>query len=327
MLQLLFQQAQHDIEYKASIFWQAFLQHAFPLHENYIVGCEQAPDRQASRARVDIVVLRYDPSHDTLSSMMIIEAKRQGTPQLTQLEAQALGYALAAIDAENLEAIYVMTTWGTTFRLWMVDRNYRELYPLHGNNPSGFREDYIDVDSQESSRELKKAIKFIKGRPPIRHPDVVPSQAWMHPPGTVFGQASLGAFSPHVPLDDDPGTSAEASNTYRLQTPEAGPSRPPQGQHQASHVPDVEMEEEDIAGQSAGASAGGTEGKPWREVRITVVQHSTKKDEWVFKNTRGRTTRTSRIEWVSMPLPDGRLGWTYEADHHRYYTRQNLRNP
>lgn len=325
VLQLLCEQAQHDIEYKASLFWQAFLQHAFPLGENYIVGCEQAPDRQASRARADIVVLRYDPSHHTLSSMIIMEAKRQGTPQLKELETQARRGALAAIEEEKLTAIYAMTTWGTRFRLWVVDYGNRNLVPLHGYDSRGSREDYIDVRSPKSG-VLNQAIKFIKGEPPIRNPSIVPSQIGLQP--AVFGQASLGAFSPSGRFDADPATSAEVSNTYGFQTTEAGPSRPSQGQHQASHIPDAETEEADVVGPSAGTSAGGTKANPWKEVQISVFSHALRNDEWGFQDAHGHAVVTKRTDWKERKHVDGQRVWAFKrkGGDMRYFTRQNLLN-
>lgn len=149
MQRLALEEAQHDIEYKASRFWQIYLQGAFPQHENFAVVCEQAADQRDSRKRVDITVLRYDPAHHTFSAMLFTEAKHQGTAEIKAVEKQALRAANEAIDAFSLRAVYAMTVWGLHFRMWYVDNQSRVLQPLHGASDTiGTRDDYLYVDSE-----------------------------------------------------------------------------------------------------------------------------------------------------------------------------------
>jgi hypothetical protein len=117
VLRKLLEDASQDIEYKASAFWQIFLQRAFH-DDDFIVVCEYSPDE--SRRRVDIVVKRYDADHHNLTAMIFVEVKRKGG-SIKTCEEQALDAALRAIDGYNLQAVYAMTARGLSFRCWIVD--------------------------------------------------------------------------------------------------------------------------------------------------------------------------------------------------------------
>lgn len=113
VLRKLLEEASHDIEYRASAFWQIFLQRAFRDDDNYIVVCEYPPDD--SKRRVDIVIKHYNANHHNFTAMIYTEVKRP-SGSLRDCEDQALDAALKAIDSDNLRAVYAMTTKGLLFR-------------------------------------------------------------------------------------------------------------------------------------------------------------------------------------------------------------------
>lgn len=83
-------------------------------------------------------------------------------------------------------------------------------------------------------------------------------------------------------------------------------------------------EEEDVASPSA----RGTHRKSWKEVQVSVIPYNTSKDEWVFKDAMGRTTKTRRTEWELRQYVDGSHVWVWKgASNHRYFTCQRLLNP
>lgn len=138
---------------------------------------------------------------------------------------------------------------------------------------------------------------------------------------SVFGQISPG---PAYGMDTNagPATPREASKALApsgdFEGMEAGPSSQSQPQHQTIHIPDVEM------GEADNSSPAG--GKPWREVRVTVIPHSISKDEWLFLDAKRRQHATKRTEWVRDTV-GGRRVWVLETRSHAYYTYQRLSNP
>lgn len=67
------------------------------------------------------------------------------------------------------------------------------------------------------------------------------------------------------------------------------------GQSQAAQTTQAYVAEmEDVVGDDPSPSAGA---RPWKEVRIEVVEHYTTKDEWIFIGANNRTVRTRRTEW------------------------------
>lgn len=63
----------------------------------------------------------------------------------------------------------------------------------------------------------------------------------------------------------------------------------------------------------------------WVEVKITVIPHSTSKDEWVFKDVRGSQKKVPRNEWEHTSV-NGKGAWFWKRGHHYYYSHQKLRN-
>lgn len=160
-------------EYPAAAFWQVVLQRAFNEPEVYSVTSESSPD--GTLRRVDMVVMRYDANHDTLSALLWIECKRP-SGDVREVERQALDAAERCIQKDNLMWIWAMTTVGVSFRMWFVNARFRKLDPMHGTAAVADRSQYIDADSPAASI-FPVAIQHIKNGLPLRAAPVVPSQS------------------------------------------------------------------------------------------------------------------------------------------------------
>lgn len=309
VLQLLLQQAlQHDIEYKASLFWQIFLQFSFPLDENFIVGCEQAPDRQDSRTRVDIVVLYFDLVMNTLISVLFVEVKRRGTAELRNVENQVLKAALEALDSDPTQEVFAMTAWGLCFRLWRVDKKSRQLVALHGQQRLASRSNYIYVDSPEAE-VLPTTITQIKHYIRTRFAAAVPSQEDIAPVIFTKGPPVESADSEAMVWNIDDVAEAGTSNAW---------------QAQQQQMTDVQFQNADIAGPSTTKA----QVKPRLEVKVHVIHHDFQKDEWEFRDELKNKIRTKRTDWKLQQVGNGgQRGWVLVRNDCTYFTFQKLSNP
>ncbi|KAL3587703.1 hypothetical protein FPOAC2_13601 [Fusarium poae] len=143
--------ASHNIEATASAFWQAYLNRNFPRPWQLL--CEQGPDD--TRRRVDMKVIFYNDENRTLSPILLIEVKRKKGSR-TEVEEQGLDAADKAIDNYNLTGMYVITAIGLTYRAWYVNRQDRELEPLHGSQDA--RWEYLHVGHQHGISNLEATI-------------------------------------------------------------------------------------------------------------------------------------------------------------------------
>lgn len=114
LLRKHFEEAERNIEYTSSAFWQAYFQRAFPEMDTYSVTAESSPD--GSRRRADMVMKKYDHDHHTFTALLWIECKRP-TGSIREVETQALDAALRCIGADNLLWIYAVTTVASRFAL------------------------------------------------------------------------------------------------------------------------------------------------------------------------------------------------------------------
>ncbi|RSL91309.1 hypothetical protein CDV31_015481 [Fusarium ambrosium] len=96
-------------EHKSVKFWSLWLQYEGFPERDWLVTTEQPPDGSESRRRVDIVIDKYDPNEDTLSSVVWVEAKKPGGDYNT-VYLQGLDAGQRAIDYEGLYGVYVVTT-------------------------------------------------------------------------------------------------------------------------------------------------------------------------------------------------------------------------
>lgn len=116
-----------DIEYKSSAFWQGLLQMYYRVEEDYLPLCEQSPD--GGRSRVDITIVRYDAEYHEIVICKVVEAKRIGGNSPKAAEVDVLASAMKVLEYTDTQFLYAMSTWGTKFRLWLVDKSDGKLHP------------------------------------------------------------------------------------------------------------------------------------------------------------------------------------------------------
>lgn len=159
ILRKLYEEAEEDIKYKSSEFWQAYFCHAFSETGTYSVTFASSPN--------EIVVRKYNENHGNLSALHWIECQSP-TSSLAEVETQALDAAQRCIKADGLMFIYVTTTVGVSFRSWIVQDGDSVLEPLHGTAVTADRSQYIGADT-EFAHELTRTINLVKnGRLPGR---------------------------------------------------------------------------------------------------------------------------------------------------------------
>lgn len=161
-----------DIEYTCSGLFQLIAQNEFPQDLDYLVRCEQSPDKR-NRDRVDIVVSYVTDSVQGMvaPTLLFIEVKRKGsgTSQIEGIETQAAKDARAYLNRFGLDGIYVMTAWGTKARVWWAYQKDRRrddtvtLSPMFGKNQLKSKHSYVDVADEIHAWHLSYAFALIRG--------------------------------------------------------------------------------------------------------------------------------------------------------------------
>ncbi|KAI0433508.1 hypothetical protein F5Y09DRAFT_298596 [Xylaria sp. FL1042] len=291
VLRKLLEEADRDIEYRASAFWQIFLQRAFQDDMNFIVVCEYPPDE--SRRRVDIVIKHYNADHHNFTAMIYVEVKRK-RGSLQTCEEQALDAALKAIDGYGLQAVYAMTTQGLLFRVWIVHHERRVLEPLHGDRRRADRNQYIHVDS-DMGEELLEVLALIKSEPPLRRAPILPSQA--------LKQESEDA-------------SEEDRSENQQQNDQQQDDQQQDDQQQYSQAMEVESHqaESEPSGQEAPSV------QVWTKVDIRTIYHMSRGNEYMFDTGKGKIS-TGKNDWNSTSYRR-KQAWYYYHEGVYYYTRE-----
>ncbi|EEU36051.1 uncharacterized protein NECHADRAFT_102079 [Fusarium vanettenii 77-13-4] len=297
--------AQHDIEYKSSAAWQAYLNRMFPRPWQLL--CEQAPDDE-SRRRVDFKIILYDQDNDTISPVAIGEVKRPGG-SIREVEKQGLEVAMRAINSHCLSGIYVLTVWGLKFRAWYATSSEQSLMPLFGSAPRD-KNEYIDMTSPSGVFELERTIHLIKDEPPLRQAPVVPSQqdemGQMIEAGTFYSEEGGSQVNPMYPWGQQPSVDYQTTQIPRME-PSAGhprdaaswmPSQEPYPQEDMSiDDPEEANEGSGAEGNSGGKGKEKRSTKERREVKVELVKHRMSKDEYVFRGADGSKRTTQRSDW------------------------------
>ncbi|KJR82111.1 uncharacterized protein SPSK_03547 [Sporothrix schenckii 1099-18] len=204
VLSKLYDEAYGNEEYKASAFWQVFLQANF--HEDlYFVVCESAPASN-SRRRVDTIIRRYDPDHHTLNSLLFIDSKHSHGSRL-EADEQVLGAARLAFESDLLASIYVMTTIGDGI-------------PRRGSYNA---DNYVDAKSHLAV-DLWTAISYMKACPPLGEAPVLLSNA----PLPNSGIEQYGAYDDGEAADIDDQTNPTDLGEPSTENP-GGPSTGQEG--------------------------------------------------------------------------------------------------
>ncbi|KAI0520871.1 hypothetical protein F5B22DRAFT_55083 [Xylaria bambusicola] len=275
ILRYFYEDAQTDIEYKSSEFWQHYLKQEFADTRTYAVTCEVSPD--GSRRRVDMVVKRYDANHHTMSALLWVECKRPGG-SLREVEEQALDAAKRCVEADNLAFIYTMTTVGVSFRVWFYEEGRSGLVPFHGESTFADGSQYVDADS-DNAWVLPRCLDMVKTETPLRNAPTLPSQ-------------SLADLQAAQEAQEDLGASQQPDVQSDYYTGEASSSSQP---HKASLTP----MDDPLAGNT-------------QEVRVDVRRevHTFHPDKYIFKDIRGRTRVTVKKDWAQIKF-DKKKVWVH----------------
>lgn len=84
-----------------------------------------------------------------MTSLLLVLYKRPGE-DLREVEEQAFDAAKRCVQSENLLFIYVMTTVGVSFRVWVYEKGGDGLAPCHGEATEGDWTQYVDADSERA---------------------------------------------------------------------------------------------------------------------------------------------------------------------------------
>jgi hypothetical protein len=157
-LRLLYNDCQNQPDYKVLRFWMGYLCQEFP-QLSYCVSGGYA--LVGSSSRIDLGVERFNPEHGSLNHLLYMAMERpdQG---LDRVEEKVLDAAGDCFEERDITRLYILTASGTSFRLWAVDKDVKQLTPLHGTDIRGDKSQYVDADSSESLL-LPNLISQIKG--------------------------------------------------------------------------------------------------------------------------------------------------------------------
>ncbi|KAL2018112.1 hypothetical protein VTK56DRAFT_1242 [Thermocarpiscus australiensis] len=291
----------HDIEFTASAVWQALLQKSFPLQDGYTTLCEQCPDDD-DRSRIDQIVFQL--GHNTLLVKLCMgESKRRGTgsAHIVGAETQAFNGAGRAINRDGLAFMYAVTTWGTHFRLWRLDSDQPALQPMDGgSNTRGDRGSYLDVGKPENRALFDRFVRWVKG---------LDDHSQEHPQDASWHEQTPG-------LPSERGAQYPQPQFYGTEVHQ-GPS------YWSGDVPAAPAEQFEGYGYEEGEPSTRTSGgNPRVEVKVTVVKHTLRPDNWLFK-IRNETRRTDKSQWKK-EKHNGEDVWVYHGKKTPYFTRQSL---
>jgi hypothetical protein len=302
LLRKHYEEAEQNIEYTSSAFWQAYLQRAFHEVDTYSVTAESSPD--GSRRRVDMVVKKYDPDHHTFTALLWVEFKRP-TGSVLEVETQALDAALRCIAADNLLWIYAITTVGVSFRTWLVERDTTALQPMHGTAVRADRQQYINADT-DGAYELTKTINLVKTQTPLRQVPVVPSQSAEDFPMTSYEEQNSGqqeSYYVATEVADSSGSRAyEEENTEQQGSSSYVAVEPPY------NVGTVD-------------NADRRRARDYVEVSVTRIPHTLRADEYVFMDSRSHRKVTTKDEWKQIQY-NGDWMWAFEGRRTTYLSRR-----
>ncbi len=164
LLRKHYEEALEGIEHKPSAFWQVVLQRAF-WGKRRILGDDRVLARQnPSACGYGGETVRPKPTTAYLlcsgsnASARVAACTRSRVRRSTQPS--------VILKKDNLMWIWAMTTLGTSFRMWFINARIRKLQPVHGNDVTGDRTQYIDADSPAAS-VFPDAVQSIKDGFPL----------------------------------------------------------------------------------------------------------------------------------------------------------------
>ncbi|KAM0417479.1 hypothetical protein ACHAPT_012543 [Fusarium lateritium] len=257
---------------------------------------------------MDFKIIHYNAGEDTISPALFVEVKRPGG-SVRDVEEQGFGVAKSAINAHKLTGIYVLTVWGLKFRAWFVAEKCEHLDPLFGLAQLAKKESYLDMTSPIGVFELEKTIDLAKRDPPMRRAPVVPSQQAemneMFRAGTFhLGESSVAGG--HTGGHDEgpvyptmhPWGQPTQSTSFGTHESNKQPWVPGEEGRAPEGMPaDEEDDEDSDAGDAGGKGKAKRKAKERREVRVRLIPHKARKDEYVFEGVDGSDRITLLTEW------------------------------
>ncbi|EEU37250.1 uncharacterized protein NECHADRAFT_78337 [Fusarium vanettenii 77-13-4] len=290
-----------NYEHKSVKFWSLWLQYVgFPEHD-WLVTTEQPPDGSESLRRVDIVIDKYNPNENTLSSVVWVEAKKPGGDYNTVYR-QALDAAQRAISYEGLYRVYAVTTVGTAFCMWYLQDGKPDLTPLN-------RARYIDADSEESY-VMAEGIATIKSNPPLRVAPTIPSQ-----PFPALDAQETPAHGARIDADV-----ASDQQIWIAQDDNQQGSGHDHGQSYGQLEPgESHAQQEPDPVPSAGSSGAPTVSTKYHKVH--VVKKGLLGGDYCFQDHRGKERKTKKGDWTKGKYKGQRV-WLYKGGHNDYYTKE-----
>jgi hypothetical protein len=147
---ILWREAQRNLEWSTTKFWEHKLQKVFPAADGWVVSSQQPPtSERGDRRRVETTV---EVLQDSLQKLLVVEAKHHNAPQdeIQEVEAQAYNGCMKYLKYSGRTAMYAMTVVGTRARLWTVHQkeDYLEPYIPNDRGLAAIGE-YIEANSTE----------------------------------------------------------------------------------------------------------------------------------------------------------------------------------
>lgn len=162
-----------------------------------------------------------------------------------------------------------MTTVGTSFRIWFYEKGGKKaLRPFHGDPAVGDGSQYIDAKSS-AAEVLPRCIGMMKEDIPLRYAPTLPSQSLSDLQPAHGSQKGIADDE----MWDEQGY-AEASTSA-------------QPYQQVSQPAD-------------GGTTGSVGGRVNRAVQTKIrrEEHTLRPNEYVFKDAKGQTRRTTKKDWT-----------------------------
>ncbi|KAH9208845.1 hypothetical protein DL95DRAFT_414385 [Leptodontidium sp. 2 PMI_412] len=271
---------------------------------------------------------------------------------LKALEKQATEYCMLCLESEeDMEFVYAVTMAGAHLRLWTYRRDQTEMVPFWGPNSGGDWSQYKDVGNDKAGQEIEYWFGQMKQLPPTPHAGqsshtygtastIVPSYqpsassyqapASSYQPSTAAYQATPSSYQASTAAYQAPPSSYQAA--YRTPNYQANlynssafpPASQPgesvatggNNQPMGDEVGDSEEDNEDDQMeelQDIQQAATSTAESDHHVVKVTKTAHRLSKDEFIFKDKKGRSRSTTRDDWRRTTY-NGRVAWK----HHKY---------
>ncbi|EJP61231.1 uncharacterized protein BBA_09808 [Beauveria bassiana ARSEF 2860] len=174
ILNYLHSEAQRHDEWAANRFILRYCSKYIFYEDKWIIGTEVPPKEDHCQLRMDLSIQQFNASRRALVFRLIGQAKKgkSGPKKISEVEGQAIQlsqvHLLNPMWRDGIQAVWVLTYYGTNFRIWVCRREDRELdpfYPLDGE--AGDKKAYRDV--KEYEQDFNWAFEYVKSMDPPDH--------------------------------------------------------------------------------------------------------------------------------------------------------------